>query len=67
MTESELRESLAPRIAAKLLARCPRLSLIEADQLAHEVIATVQGAVLAAQSDNMAPAIGMAMDDESGS
>lgn len=49
MTESELREELAPRIAAKLLARCPRLSLIEADQLAHEVIATVQGAVLAAQ------------------
>lgn len=46
MTESELREHLAPRVAAKLQARLRGAGLpsIEAEQLAHEVIAMVQAA-----------------------
>lgn len=51
MTESELREELAPRVAAKLQNRLRGHGLpsIEAEQLAHEIIAMVQGAALAAQ------------------
>lgn len=46
MTEAELREALAPRVAAKLQARLRGHGLpsIEAEQVAHEIIAMVQAA-----------------------
>lgn len=50
MNESELREELAPKVVAKLVARCPGLAAKDAEPLAHELIAMVQGAVLVAQS-----------------
>lgn len=50
MTEAELREDLAPRIAAKLLARHRPAgwTIQEAEQLAFELIAMVQAATIAA-------------------
>lgn len=50
MTETELRETLAPKIAAKLVARCASLNSVDAHQLAYEIIAAVQAAQLAAQA-----------------
>jgi glycosyltransferase A (GT-A) superfamily protein (DUF2064 family) len=51
MNESQLREELAPRVAAKLQRRLRGhgLPMVEAEQLAHEIIAMVQAASTAAQ------------------
>jgi len=50
VTEAELREALAPRIAAKIMARAPSLGLADAEQLAHEILAIAAGAFLGAHS-----------------
>jgi hypothetical protein len=47
-SESEIREALAPRVAAKILARAPTLGAAEAEQLAHEILAMATGVILAA-------------------
>lgn len=60
MTETELREELAPKIAAKLLSRTRGINHEEAAQLAHEIIATVQAATLAADHSGGAPSAGAA-------
>lgn len=50
---AQLREELAPRVAAKLQARLRGHGMpsIEAEQVAHEIIAMVQAAQLAALAD----------------
>lgn len=50
MDEANLREALAPKIAVKLIARTRGLTHEDAGQLAHEIIATVQAAILGAQA-----------------
>lgn len=52
MTESDLREKLAARIAGKLLARQNQSgwTIREAEQLAFEIIATIEAAFIAASA-----------------
>lgn len=46
MTNAEFREALAPKVAARILGRCPGLQADGATQLAHEIISLVQLAIV---------------------
>lgn len=45
MDHAEIREQLAPAVAAKILQRCPSMAAEDASLLAHEIIARVQSAL----------------------
>jgi hypothetical protein len=46
MTNADLREQLAPKVAGKIAARCPGVQADAATQLAHEIISLVQQAII---------------------
>ena len=45
MNNAEFRETLAPKVAGKIMARCPAIATDAATQLAHELISLVQLAI----------------------